>query len=348
MKTLLAAALALCFPIVALAGPAPEVRTLITNLESLDEVIDDAAREALYLPVNHEARLGWSYFPGDRAGLRLGNLDPRQRAAVMDILRGMLSGTGFAKIEQIRKLESVLKQMENNPGRDLENYYLTVFGDPSEEDFWGVRWEGHHISLNWSIQGGTIVSSTPQFLGSNPATVPQGHTMAGERVQRAEEELARSLVRSMTRPQREQAVLVKRAPAEILTRMQGEVSPLPQEGIRYADLEGGQQGLLMQMIEQYASTQSPFVMRQRLDRIKESGLDDIYFYWIGSLHPEEGHYYRIQGPSFLIEYDNTQNNANHIHTVWRDFDGDFGRDVLKEHYEEAALLSGSLLVHRHP
>lgn len=337
--------LAMMLPLAASAGPSPEVTTLLTNLGTLQASLNDDQKAVLLLPVNDEARVGWSYFPGDRKGLRLGDLDPRQRTRVMDLIRGLLSGTGFAKAEQIRKLENVLRTMENNADRDPDRYFLTVFGEPSETEFWGVRWEGHHLSLNWSIHGGEIISSSPQFLGSNPAIVPKGVPMAGERVLRTEEELPRSLIRSLTDPQRAVALLSRRAPAEILTRMDPAASPLPEEGIRFAELKDGQQGLLMQIIEQYASTQTPFVAKQRLEKLKAAGLDDVRFYWIGSIRKGEGHYYRIQGPTFLIEYDNTQNDANHIHTVWRDFDGDFGRDVLKEHYQAAAMLSGSLLGH---
>ncbi len=287
------------------------------------------------LPFNDEGRLGWHYVPRERPGLSLKRMSPEQKEGALEVVRVALSQKGFDKTETIRSLDNVLRELENSPTRDPEHYDIAVFGEPSETEPWGLRYEGHHISLNWTFIRATVIASTPQFLGANPAEVLQGE-MKGTRALALEEDLGRSLVQSLTEEQRRVAVLSATAPPDILTGSQREAAIQDDLGVSYGELSEAQQGILLSLINEYAAVQPPTLAKERLDKIRASGLEAIKFAWMGGLEKGQGHYYRIQGKTFLIEYDNTQNNANHVHTVWRDFRNDFGQDVLKEHYRAHA------------
>jgi hypothetical protein len=189
--------------------------------------------------------------------------------------------------------------------------------------------------LNWTVVGGRIVSSLPQFLGANPAEVSAG-SLKGTRALAKEEDLARHLLKSLDEEKRKIAVLHPQAPTEILTGAQREAAIQEDFGLPFTSMSVEQQGVLISLIEVYAGTMPRPLAEERLGKIRAAGLESIKFAWMGGSEKGQGHYYRVQGPTFLIEYDNTQNNANHIHTVWRDFQGDFGRDVLKEHYQAHA------------
>jgi len=304
---------------------------LAKAVDAFLEDLDPVKRENFAFPFDHDARQGWSFFPGPRAGIRIGDLQALQQEQVLDILRTGLSATGFEKAENIRSLEEVLGR-HYNPG----HYFVTLFGTPGDDALaWGLRWEGHHLSLNWTIVDGKVVASTPQFLGANPAEVRSGPRQ-GERTLAAEEDLARALLAALSPEQRAVAVISDTAPRDILTAMDREAAIQENLGIAYGDLDEDQQAILMELVETYAEVQRPELRDKRLARLRDAGLDTIKFAWMGGTEPGEGHYYRVQGNTFLIEYDNVQDNANHIHTVWRDFDGDFGRDVLKEHYRAHA------------
>jgi hypothetical protein len=224
----------------------------------------------------------------------------------------------------------VLSGIENSSRRDKDYYVFTFFGQPSSTGKWGWRYEGHHISLNFTFEGDKIVSSTPQFFGSNPAQVPNG----GMRMLAKEEDSGISFLATLTEDQRKLAVIAGSAPSEIFTAENREASRQPENGIKFAQLNSDQQRALIDLIRLNAEAQNPVEVKRRMDAIEKAGHDKIVFAWMGAPDRSAAHYYRIQGPTFLIEFDNSQNRANHIHLVWRDFEGDFGRDVLKEHYEE--------------
>lgn len=296
--------------------------------------LDPPRRQKAVLPFNTEERLNWHYTPHDRQGLSLKEMTPEQQKAGLELLRAGLSEHGYSKSQTIRMLENVLRELEggSGPKRDPELYYFTVFGTPSSEGTWGWRYEGHHCSQHWTLVNGQVIGSSPQFFGSNPGEVRDG-PMKGTRVLHAEEDLGRALVKSLTEEQRKVAILDAKAPADILTSNQRLAAIQEDRGIAYRDLNREQQGLLLQLIEEYAHGHQPSEAQQRLDKVRHAGMDNVKFAWMGGLEKGQGHYYRIQGGHFLIEYDNTQNNANHIHAVWRDFKGDWGLDVLKTHYE---------------
>jgi hypothetical protein len=236
------------------------------------------------------------------------------------------------------ELDIVLREMGGNPiQRDPELYYFTIFGTPSSSAPWGWRVEGHHLSVNFTIADGKPVATSPSFMGSNPAEVRTG-SRQGLRVLGAEEDLGRALMTALDSGQRAMALLEGAAPREIITANAVEVKPLSPVGISVSRLRPDQTAMLRKVLDEYLSRMTDPVAAERRARLDRSDFSQITFAWAGSINRGDPHYYRIQGPSFLVEFDNTQNGANHVHSVWRDFDGDFGRDLLREHYQEAPHL----------
>ena len=228
------------------------------------------------------------------------------------------------------------------PVRDPELYFVNIFGNPETPGSkapWGWRFEGHHLSLNFTIVGDKGVAGGPTFMGTNPAEVRSG-PREGLRVLGEEEDLARKLVKSLDSNQRRNALYEMVAPKEILSLVIRKASPIKPAGVMMPDLNAEQKELLNSIIVLYAERLRPELAAEDLGKILKAGVDKIGFAWAGGLDRGEPHYYRIQGPTFLIEYDNTQNNANHVHSVWRDFEDDFGEDLLKRHYETADAEHG--------
>ncbi|MCC6728075.1 MAG: DUF3500 domain-containing protein [Chthonomonadales bacterium] len=278
-------------------------------------------------------RLTWSYLPGPRPGLPRSEMTAAQIERLRSLLRTALSPRGLRTVDAIRSLEAVLRDMEGNAQRDPERYYIALFGAPSVAAPWAWRYEGHHVSLSFTVVDGRIAASTPQFLGANPAEVPSGPTR-GLRALAPLEDMARALLASLDDAQRRRALLDGPAPADIVTGMQRKAAIQSDSGLPYTSMRADQRGLLLSLIGEHAAAQRDATARARLKAIRAAGLNHLVFAWMGGERKGEGHYYRIQGPTFLVEYDNTQNRANHVHTVWRDFRGDWGEDVLIEHYRE--------------
>ncbi|HKC88092.1 MAG TPA: DUF3500 domain-containing protein, partial [Blastocatellia bacterium] len=216
--------------------------------------------------------------------------------------------------------------------RDPELYYFSIFGTPSAKSPWGWRVEGHHISLNFTVVKGETVSNTPLFFGANPAEVREG-ARKGLRALAAEEDKGRELIQALDEKQRAVAVFDKTAPGDIITMNNRKADPLKPEGVAAGQLNKQQKALLEKLLDEYLSRMPQDIADERSKKIRDAGFDKIYFAWAGGMNKGDPHYYRIQGPTFLVEYDDTQNNANHIHSVWRDFNGDFGDDLLREHYQ---------------
>jgi hypothetical protein len=279
-------------------------------------------------------RLDWHYIPRERAGISLKTMKSHQQNVALALLRTGLSEKGYSKAEAIRQLETVLREIEGHWYRDPELYYVTIFGDPSSGETWGWRFEGHHLSHNWTIVGGRAIATSPQFFGANPAEVRSGK-LRGTHPLAAEEDLARALARSFDRAQVKMAIVDAVAPRDIVSAAARRAAMLEDRGIAYTSLHASQAEALRSLLEEHASAQAPALALERMKKVRDAGLDSVKFAWMGGLEKGQGHYYRIQGPSFLVEYDNTQNNANHIHTVWRDFAGDFGLDLLEEHYRQS-------------
>jgi|GEM_PF-176518 Protein of unknown function (DUF3500). len=318
--------------------------------------LDPAQRERARLAFDDDNRLDWHFVPMTRKGIPLKDLSPAQQKAGMALLASCLSEQGYRKAEAVRALETVLQEIENDPEGRVRNpglYYFTVYGTPGAKGIWGWRYEGHHLSFNFTLKDGRVIASSPQFLGANPASVAsRGGAAAAGQTQRAlaaEEDLGRALATSLTPAQRQKGIRAGAVPGDILTGAQRKVEPLEAGGIPYRELNATQKGLLLELIRTHAAVQSKPVAEARLAAIRKAGLDDVTFLWIGGLETGERHYYRIQGKTFLVEYDNTQNRANHIHVVWRDFAGDFGRDVLADHYRAfpANTVAGKAHGHSH-
>ena len=301
--------------------------------------LDPSQRAKASIPFNSEERLNWHYVPktGERKGVQLKDMTPAQQKAALGLLATGLSQSGYDKAAIIRGLDIVLREVEKNPRvRDPEFYFFSVFGEPTADGTWGWRYEGHHSSLNWTIVKGKVAGSTPQFLGANPGEVRvdvAGAPPKGTRVMAKEEDLGRALVKSLNAEQRGVAIIDPKAPADILTAASRNAAIQEDKGIAYSKLTKEQQGMLISVIREYADVQPRPVARERMMKVRQAGLDNVKFAWMGGTELGEPHYYRIQGSTFLIEYDNTQNNANHPHAVWRDFKGDWGMDLLAMHYQ---------------
>ncbi|MEK6288402.1 MAG: DUF3500 domain-containing protein [Acidobacteriota bacterium] len=282
-----------------------------------------------------EQRLDWHFIPRARKGIPFKELDPPQRLLGNALMSAGLGQRGLIRAATIMSLDAILREIEQGKGpvRDPELYFLSIFGDARSAKPWGWRVEGHHVSLNFTLIDGKHIASTPAFFGANPAEALQG-PRKGLRALAPEEDLARLLIKSLDDKQRAQAVVSQSAPTDILSTNLRKAEPLKPAGLQTSKLGQKQQDILMTLLSEYASRHAPDIAAARLDRVRAAGLANIFFAWAGGFEKGQPHYYRIQSTAFLVEYDNIQNNANHIHTVWRDFNSDFGADVLALHYKQ--------------
>jgi hypothetical protein len=293
--------------------------------------LDKEQRGTAVFALDDDERENWHFVPIDRLGLSVKDMSPAQRQLAQALLSTGMSNAGYAKAVTIMSLEHILWEMENHaPKRDPEKYYVAIFGKPGLEGTWGWRFEGHHLSLNFTIAEGKVVSVTPSFMGANPDHVKEG-ARKGLRVLGRESHIARKLFESLDDEQRQRALIEDVAPKDIFTAQERTVKSLGDGGVSAADLSDEQKSTLKALIREYVLRHRVRVADYDLDEIERAGLEKIRFAWAGGSKPGEGNYYRVQGPTFLLEYCNTQNDANHSHAVWRSFDGDFGRDVLGEH-----------------
>ena len=309
----------------------PEV-AMARAASSLLGMLDAAQLAKAKFAFDSEERFNWHFIPRARKGLPLKEMNAAQREAAFALLKTGLSASGFTRAETIRSLENVLREAERSNSRDPEMYFVTIFGEPGSPT-WAWRYEGHHLAQNWTIASGKAVATTPAFFGANPAEVMDG-PQKGTRALREEGDLAWALFDGLAVHSREMAVIGPTAPNDIVTGNARKAAIQENAGLPYREMSAKEKGLLMTLIEAHAATQQPQLAADRLAKIKAAGLDAVHFAWMGATKraPGAAHYYRIQGPTFLIEYDNTQNNANHQHIVWRDFKGDFGDDLLGLHY----------------
>lgn len=295
--------------------------------------------EAL-LPYDSPVRFDWNYTPRSRKGIVWKELDEIQRERAVGLLKTVLSAEGYLKAEEIIGLENVLREIENRPAndtyRDPENYAFLIFGTPGGK-VWGWRMEGHHLSLHFSSVGGKV-AFLPGFMGSNPGKVPPGIPQAGKQVLREEFDVAFKLLQSFTGDQLRKVILDVKAPHDIFTRNARKAMLEKKEGIPMSQMTEEQKTVFKRLISIYLDRYHITLRNQQWARLEEKGLENIHFAWMGDTLPELGaglgHYYRIHGPGLLIEFDNTQNQGNHIHSVVRDLENDFGEDLLRLHYEK--------------
>jgi hypothetical protein len=326
----------------ALALPAHAHEELAANemAAAADSLIDSFSPEqktASVFTLDHDHRLDWHFIPKERKGTTLKEMTPQQRHLTTALLAASMSSQGLVKTSNIMSLEQVLNSIEGPQGRfarDPELYHISIFGEPAPGKTWGWRFEGHHLSLSFTIVDGRHISATPSMMGTNPAIVPDG-PHKGFQALADEENIARELAKSLSTSQKAKAVVSEKAPADIVTRNRRAISQLEPAGISWIELESEQQKLVWKLVKMYVERARGEIAEADLTKISVAGQEKIHFAWAGGLDRGQGHYYRIQGPTFLIEYDNTQHNANHIHCVYRDFNEDFGEDLLKKHYERA-------------
>ena len=280
-----------------------------------------------------DERMNWHFVPLERKGVALREMTSAQKHLAEALLSAGLSQQGVIKAHTIMSLDQILKEMEQGKGpeRDPEKYYVSIFGEPSDQGVWGYRFEGHHISLNFTIANGRIASS-PSFFGDNPAEVKEG-PRAGLRALMREEDIGRELVHALDDGQRATAIVDKTAYKDIITfdSRKAALNGHP-NGLPVSRMNAKQKAILDDLVNEYASNFPPQIANWRMDQFHKTEAN-AFFAWAGGIDKGQPHYYRIQTPAFLIEYDDTQNNANHIHSVWRDFNGDFGEDLLAEHYQ---------------
>jgi len=297
------------------AGYATRMATAATNFAA---GLNDEQRNQASYPFTADERFRWhwtnpSNFP--RNGMALRDLNEEQKVRALELLQASLSVAGLEKALNIMALQQDL-------GNDPELYYVTLFGTPGTDEPWGWRWEGHHLSHHFSVVGDKV-ATTPFFLGAWPTT-----TEAGMRAMPREEDAALELVNSLAGDALTTALLQERTLGRHVTQNAATVSPLDPVGLLYGDMGAGQQRLVDEIINTYLATQPEQIAQPTLSRIDDASRDTIRFAWAGSREYRSPQYYRIQGPTFLLEFDNSRNGGTHIHSVWRDFAEDFGAHLL--------------------
>jgi Protein of unknown function (DUF3500) len=293
--------------------------------------LDDSQKAQATYGFDDPERLNWHFIPRPRKGLPLKAMTPAQRALAFGLLQTGLGASGYLKATTIMSLEAVLKEMEQGSGpvRDPELYYVTIFGTPSTTGKWGWRVEGHHLSLNFTLDNGEIVSASPTFFGSNPGEVRQG-PRKGLRTLADLEDRALRFVQALDDSQKKVAVTAEKAPGEIRDANKPQPPTAEAEGIAYAQLNDDQKAILRALVEAYTADMTAEVAAAWIEEIRKAGPEAIRFAWTGVLDRNGPHAYKVQGPTFLIEFNNTQNNSNHIHAVWRNMLGDFAIPLAKK------------------
>jgi Protein of unknown function (DUF3500) len=335
------ATLMLGVPVALNSQPAAAGRAMSNAATALLKDLNAEQRSKATFKFEDDSRFEFRFTPRARTGLPLKEMNEAQRAKAHALLKTGLSTRGYTTATAIIDLENVLRAIEpprtgaNAIVRDPELYFVSVYGDPNAKAPWGWKFEGHHVAVNFTIVEGKPVVFAPTFFGSNPAVVKDG-PQAGKRALRDEEENGRALMAAFSDEQKKKVIFTTEAPREMLTAENREAKMLDSVGITYAEMTPAQRRLFETVLDTYLGRVSPELAKARLDALRKGGMDKITFGWAGTLEVGGPHYYRVQGPTFLIEYDNVQNNANHIHSVWRDFEGDFGRDILREHYKTVA------------
>ena len=342
---LLTTVTALAFSLVSCAGTsppdpeetvtleAPSASPMLGAWQALASRLSPEQMQAAEFSFDDSIRHEWFYTPVDRVGLRIGDLDADQMTDLRTLLDDGLGANGTEQAFKIVQLEELL--FSTSGGREMRNpgnYYLMMFGEPTTEGSWAWRFEGHHFSASFTIVDNHLVSGTPAFFGGNPALVPEDSEVhAGLSPFSREQDLGFELLNSFDEGQRARVILAGEAPQDILTENFQRAEMGAPEGISVADINDVQHAILMELMDVYGARMNPALLDYQMAKIRQAGVERVHFAWAGSTEPGEGHYYRIQGPTFVIEYDNTQNNANHIHSVWRDFEDDFGYEPLRQH-----------------
>lgn len=314
---------------------------LVGKANTFITLLNDTQKTKALYPFDTAERYRFMYIPlDDRKGISMNELNAAQQAAVFDLLKTSLAAETVKKIQSIMLLDNVLKEMEHRKPedhfRDPGKYFITIFGIPSEKNIWGWRYEGHHIAFHFSANKKELVAGTPSFLGSNPAIVLQG-PQKDENVLKDETDKGFDMLHALSPEELKKAIIDTAAPNEIFTAASRTAMIANPSGIRYSELSPANQQKMLQLLSLYIHRYTKLFADNMLKQIQTAGLDKLWFSWAGYTEHVLGrpYYYRIQGPTIIIEYDNSQNNANHIHTVIRDLTNDFGGDILLQHYRES-------------
>ena len=285
-------------------------------------------------------RTNWQFWPTQRIGLPLWLMSKEQRRLTHELLRAVMSSSGYLKTVQVMQLDELMASIDEVGNLvSMDHYRLAIFGEPSIDSVWGWRFEGHHVSLNVSVGADQIIV-TPTFLGANPAEVQMG-LLAGLRVHGAVEDMARELVESLDENERRIAVVSEQVPADILTTQQNLardewsawLEAVQPEGIAVAELNEVQQHWVRRIVAEVVSNYRDELAEPIADRID---IERMSFAWMGSTARGHPHYFRLQDTDFIFEYDNAANDGNHVHSVWRSKSSDFGGRALLDHYRAAA------------
>ena len=327
----------ICFQFIVLTISVSRAQDAALAARSFLGLLDDNLKAKAQYGYGDDERFNWHFVPRERKGVPLKDLNKKQRDAAFYLLESSLSFQGYTKATSIMNNENMLRLIEKrgptDTYRDPLNYYFTIFGTPSSDSTWGWRIEGHHFSINLTSIHGEIVSSTPTFWGSNPGIVQFGADK-GKQVLKRETELGFLLVNSLTNEQLHETMIADVAFPEIITGDSRKAQIEQLQGLSFTKMTQQQRKVFTQLLDTYVKNYEFGFSSKLMAKIEKAGFDNLRFAWAGSLKPEPGagYYYRIQGPMLIIELDNTQNNANHVHTTVRDLTNDFAEDILREHY----------------
>jgi hypothetical protein len=318
-----------------------KAQDLVNNANAFINALDSSQRIKTLYPFDTTERYRFMYIPlDDRKGISVNELNAAQRAALTDLLHTCLNEETVKKVHDIMQLDIILKELEHRKPedhyRDPGKYFVTIFGIPSDKTIWGWRFEGHHVAFHFSANKKQLVAGTPSFMGSNPGKVLDG-PQKGKEVLKEETESGFAFLHALSAEELKKAITDTAAPAEIITGSNRVAMIDHPSGIKYSELSPANQQRLLQLINLYIHRYTKLFAEDMLKEIQTAGLDKLWFTWAGYTERVLGkpYYYRIQGPTIIIEYDNTQNNANHVHTVIRDLKNDFGGDMLLEHYRQS-------------
>lgn len=326
------------------AGPATSL--LAAASDFLNSLSADQRRKAVF-PVDDPERRDWSNLPytaHPRKGISMGELSAEQRVKAHHLIQAGLSSQGYLKASGIMQLDEVLLHLSGQDKSDkpmfgLRYYWLSFLGEPSAEKPWGWQLDGHHLALNFAVAG-KEVAFTPTFMGADPHEVRDG-LHAGWRVLGAEDDKGLALMRSLRPEQQRKAMLSTNAPADVITGPGRDKALQQFEGLRFSELDADQKALLVMLVEEYVHNYRHDLAHEQMDRIRRAGWEEVYFGWAGPIGPSAPYYYRVHGPTLLIEFDNNfppgrrDGPINHVHSVFRDPQNDYGEDLLKKHYEQS-------------
>ncbi len=331
----------LALTIISFVFTAAKTQDIVTAAKKFIGLLNTNQQAQTLYPFDADERYSYHYFPiDDHKGIAMDQLNTQQQQAALELMKACLNDTAVKKVTEIMQMEIILKKLEHRNAddhfRDPGKYFYTIFGVPGNNTIWGWRLEGHHAYFNFSVQNKKLVAGTPGFLGANPAVVPDGPEK-GKEILKDETEMGFAFLHALSNNELKKAIIDDKAPSDIVTAIDRKAMIAHPSGLRYNEMTTGQQQKLLQLINLYIHRYTKLFADNMLKEIQQAGLDNLWFTWAGSTEPGIGHphYYRIQGPTLIIEYDNTQNNANHVHTVVRDLQHDFGGDLLLEHYKSS-------------